>query len=91
MLPVVWSSEALDDLEGIVDYISLRNPAAADRIQALVENAVERMPAHPYIHRPGRVFGTREAIVHPNYIVIYKVESEVIDIVAVLHARQNYP
>ena len=25
------------------------------------------------MYRPGRVSGTREAVVHPNYIVIYRV------------------
>jgi len=34
--------------------------------------------------------GTREAIVHPNYILVYRV-GETIDILAVLHARQQYP
>jgi len=34
--------------------------------------------------------GTREAIVHPNYIIIYRVGDSVI-VVAVMHARQCYP
>ena len=41
-------------------------------------------------HRPARVPGTREAIVHPNYILVYRV-GETIDILAVLHSRQQYP
>jgi plasmid stabilization system protein ParE len=48
------------------------------------------LPDHPFIHRPGRVTGTREAVVHPNYILIYRV-AEQIEILAVLHARQQYP
>jgi plasmid stabilization system protein ParE len=34
-------------------------------------------------------FREREEIVHPNYILIYRV-SEVIEVAAVLHARQQY-
>jgi toxin ParE1/3/4 len=42
------------------------------------------------MHRPGRDPGTREAVVHPNYLIIYRV-GDVIEILAVLHARQQYP
>ena len=43
------------------------------------------------MHRPGRIAGTREAIVHPNYLLIYNIERDAIVITAVLHARQQYP
>lgn len=42
------------------------------------------------LHRPGRIPGTREAVVHPNYILIYRV-AEIIEALAVFHARQPYP
>ena len=43
------------------------------------------------MYRPGRADGTREAVVHPNYLLIYQVVSGTIEIVNVVHARQNYP
>lgn len=89
-LPVLWRPEALHDLRDIVGYISDRNADAADRLGIAIRHAAERLPEHPYMHRPGRVAGTREAIVHPNYILVYRV-AENIDILAVLHARQQYP
>ena len=45
----------------------------------------------PYLFRPGRVSGTRERVVHPNYIVVYQVGDDAIDILRVLHSRQRYP
>lgn len=45
----------------------------------------------PYLFRPGRVPGTREYVVHPNYIVVYQVGDEMIDILRVLHSRRQYP
>jgi len=89
-LPLIWRPEARHDLHEITGYIADRNPAAAERIGTAIENTAERLPDHPLIHRPGRVPGTREAIVHPNYILVYRV-GETIDILAVLHARQQYP
>ena len=41
--------------------------------------------------RPGRIGGTREIVAHPNYIIVYRVQTDRIDIVSVLHARQEYP
>lgn len=90
-LAVVWSDDATTDFLDILDYIAERNVAAADRLEAMVQHAADRLPDHPYMHRPGRVPGTREVIVHPNYILVYRVGTQVIDILAILHARQQYP
>lgn len=87
---LVWTDEAANDLLGILDYIGARNAAAAARLNAAMRHTADRLPDHPYLHRPGRVPGTREAIVHPNYILVYRV-GETIEIAAVLHARQHYP
>ncbi|KPX36343.1 type II toxin-antitoxin system RelE/ParE family toxin [Pseudomonas ficuserectae] len=84
---VEWLPQALEALEEIAGYLAERNPYAAEQMQA----TVEALPLHPYIHRPGRVPGTREAVVHPNYLVVYRVGTERISIVDVLHARQEYP
>lgn len=91
MLPLVWGAEALRDLEQIIGYIADRNVAAAERLQDAIEYTAGQLPAHPYLHRPGRVPGTREAVVHPNYVLVYKVGAAEIDVLAVLHARQQYP
>lgn len=91
MQRVAWTTRALDDLDVLTDYIADRNFAASERIRSLIEDAAERLPHHPFAHRPGRVPGTREAVVHPNYIIIYSVGLDLITIIAVLHARQQYP
>jgi toxin ParE1/3/4 len=56
----------------------------------MMQRTAEQLPAHPYMYGPRRIAGTREAVVHPNYVLVYTVR-EVIEIVAVLHARQQYP
>ncbi|TSD86323.1 type II toxin-antitoxin system RelE/ParE family toxin [Mycobacterium sp. KBS0706] len=91
MLPVSWSAESFADLEQILGYIAERNPAAADRLLAISAETAERLSEHPYLYRPGRVAGTREGVIHPNYIIVYRVGPSVIDIMSVLHARQAYP
>ncbi|MET0360572.1 MAG: type II toxin-antitoxin system RelE/ParE family toxin [Sphingobium sp.] len=91
MLPVVWRASALRKLESVIDYIEAYNPAAAERIGAAVRHTADHLPDHPYMYRPGRVAGTREAVVHPNYVLIYRVRVDSIQILAVKHTRQQYP
>lgn len=90
MLTLIWHAEALDDLERILGFIEAQNPAAADRTGNAIRHTADRLPDHPYIYRAGRVPGTREALVTPNYIIVYQVTA-VIEILAVKHTRQHYP
>lgn len=91
MLLVEWRPKARKFLWRILDYIGDRNPHAADRLYESIETATEALPGHPSLYRPNRVPGTREIVVHPNYLVIYRVTSSPLEILDVLHARQEYP
>ena len=53
--------------------------------------SIEPARSHPEIGRIGRAPGTRELIAHPNYLVIYRVLPDAIDVADVVHARQQYP
>ncbi len=91
MQAVRWTDEATTDLVEIIDYIEQRNPLAAEALLAIILRTVEGLPSAPYLFRAGRVTGTRECVVHPNYVVIYLVGTDAIDVLRVLHARQEYP
>ena len=91
MLPVVWAREALDDASSIADHISDNNPAAADRMTEIIFGSAEVLGQYPYVYRPGRTDGTREAIIHPNDILVYRVETHQIRTVNVLHTARRYP
>ncbi|RMM06892.1 hypothetical protein ALQ84_200286 [Pseudomonas caricapapayae] len=87
---VEWRPEARADLWSILNYITDQNPMAAERLNQTIEAATTALPQHPYLYRFGQVSGTREMVVHPNYVVVYRVTDR-IEIVNVLHARQQYP
>ena len=84
---------ALEDRDAIMDYIAQDNPAAAvdldDEFEAKAQQARER----PTLYRPGRVKGTREIVVRPNYVMVYRVEDkgDTIAVLRVLHAAQKWP
>jgi toxin ParE1/3/4 len=91
-VPVLeWREAARADLLAIVDYISDDNPDAAQRLKDEIEAKAAKLPDHPKLYRSGRVAGTREMVVRPNYLVIYSEDAQVVTILRVLHAAQQWP
>jgi len=43
------------------------------------------------MYKPGRVAGTREMVVRPNFIVVYAEDAETVFVLRVLHAAQQWP
>ncbi len=91
MLQVLWRASARANLVSIIQAVATQNPGAARRLREVIEASVLPAAEHPYLYRTGRVAGTREIIAHPNYIVVYKVMANHIEVVNVFHARQEYP
>lgn len=89
-LPIHSHDDAIADLLDIGSYIAVRDPQAARRLRGRLEFIVESVAEPPYLHRVGRVSGTREIVAHPNFIVVYQVTDR-IEITSIVHARQNYP
>ena len=86
-----WKATAIADLLAIIDYISDDNPDAAQALKDEIEAKTSRLLEHPQMYRVGRVDGTREMVVRPNYIVIYSDDPSSIVILRVLHAAQQWP
>ena len=86
-----WKATASADLLAIIDYISDDNPDAAQALKDEIEDKVARLPKHPQMYRAGRVDGTREMVVRPNYIVVYAETPDTLATLRVLHAAQQWP
>ncbi|MDU8541743.1 type II toxin-antitoxin system RelE/ParE family toxin [Pseudomonas syringae group sp. J248-6] len=78
------------NLQQILSYIADRTVRAASELGMAIEVATLALPQHPYLYRHGLAPRTREIVVHPNYLVVYKLTDR-IEVLAVLHARQVYP
>ncbi|MQA20982.1 type II toxin-antitoxin system RelE/ParE family toxin [Rugamonas rivuli] len=91
MLPIRWQTEAQADLATILAYIAERNQQAATDLYNEIDRAVSQLPHHPNLYRPGRVADTREMVVHSNYVIVYRVGTTAIEILSVMHTRQQYP
>lgn len=86
----VFAEPAAKDLAGIIEYISLDNPAAAQKVFRAIAGTVEHLADFPEIGRAGRLPNTREITV-PSlpYLVVYQVEAGQITIVAVFHEARD--
>ena len=91
MLNLIWRETARQDVVEIFEFIAERDVKAALSLKDRIEATAERLTNHPYMFRAGRMPGTREALVHPNYLLIYSVGAEAVEVINVLHSRQQYP
>lgn len=91
MLVVRWTDEAILDLVEVIGYIEERDSIAAATLHDDIVQTAERLGFMPFLYRPGRVPGTREVVVRPNYLLVYQVGDGTLDVLRVLHARQQYP
>jgi len=73
------------------NYISDDNPNAAQTLKDEIENKVANLAENPRLYKTGRVSGTREMVVRPNYIVVYKEAAHVVSVLRILHAARQWP
>ena len=86
-----WTHDAVDDRRAIYDYVEADNPRAALTLDELFSDRVQHSIDHPGLGRVGRITGTRELVVHKNYILIYDTTAEQVRNLRVLHAARQWP
>ncbi|WP_344762399.1 type II toxin-antitoxin system RelE/ParE family toxin [Actimicrobium antarcticum] len=91
MVRQFWTSEALYDRRAIYDYIETDNPRAALTLDEMLSEKVRHLIDHPELGRIGRITGTRELVVHKNYILIDDTTDELVRILRVLHVARQWP
>ena len=88
---VKWSPEAEADRLDIFEYISARDPAAAEKLNATFDRAVNRIRRFPLSAREGKLVGSRELIPHPSYRIVYEIRGDVLWISAIFHTSRQWP
>ena len=86
---IKWTKTALASFDEIAGYIAKDNPARATSCVWELQAAVTKLQAHPGMGRAGRVPGTRELVLHKNYIAIYRVRGDDVEILRLHHVARN--
>ncbi|GMU84294.1 MAG: hypothetical protein AMXMBFR47_41640 [Planctomycetota bacterium] len=92
---VVWTTGALDDLDGIAAYIALDSSAHAAAVVSRILECSLSVADFPLAHRPVPELGddaVRQRIVY-SYRLIYRVLQDAgrIEILAVIHGARLLP
>jgi len=88
-MSIKWTRAALASVDEIAGFIAKDNPTRATSFVLELQAAVTQLQAHPGMGRAGRVPGTRELVLRKNYIAIYRVRSDDVEILRLHHAAQN--
>jgi toxin ParE1/3/4 len=83
-----WTNRALGRLDEIASYIAKDNPTRATTFVKELRNKVDILKSHQ-LGKAGRVFGTKELVLHRNYLAVYRVKDDEVQIITILHTAQN--
>jgi addiction module RelE/StbE family toxin len=89
---LIYSEQALADLERLADFLLAADPAAASETIGLIEEAVQILRRHPMMGRPVE-HGLRELVIsrgRTGYLALYSIEqeAEAVLILAIRHQRE---
>ena len=87
-----YTDYARDNLVKIRSYIAQHNPQAANRVINHIHQQAQLLSDYPSLGKQGRCEGTRELVIslYP-YIVAYRVYSEEVQILAIIHTSTFWP
>lgn len=91
MLKVCKTDRFLTDLETVVLFIAQDNVLAAIEMEQHLHSQVDCLADPNFPRRKGRVRGTLELVVHPNYVVVLQQNSTTVTALNLLHVARQYP
>ena len=86
---IKWTKTALASVDEIAGFIAKDNPTRVTSFVLELQTAVTKLQAHHGMGRVGRVPGTRELVLHKNYIATYRVRGDDVEILRLHHAARN--
>ena len=93
MTPIVWSPQALRDIESIRTYIAEDSPRVAELVVGRIIKAVERLRIFPESGRkvPERDDPEIREVIEAPYRVVYRVRAGTVEIATVFRASRLFP
>jgi len=87
---IVWADSARRDLDDAIAFLEQRSRSGADRVGERIVSVVALLERFPRLAPASRHRGLRQLVItRTPYIVVYRVETDQVEIRAVVHARQK--
>lgn len=92
-MKTIWTEPAEQDRNNIFEYIAADNPDAAVEMDELFSIAALNLEVSPYMGHPGQIPGTREFVVHKNYLLVCEVNATAhqVQILSLVHKTKQWP
>ena len=83
-----WTRRALGRLDEIAAYIAKDSPTRATSFVRELREKVNILQEHQ-LGKPGRVYGTKELVLHMHDVAVYGIKDDEVQILTVLHTAQK--
>ena len=87
-LKLRWTRRALGRLDEIATFIAQDSPKRATTYVRELRDKVDSL-ASKQLGKPGRVYGTKELVLHKHYMAVYRLKDNEVHILALLHTAQR--
>ena len=93
MTQIIWSPQALRDMEAIRAYIAEDSPRVAELVVGRIVKAVERLEAFPESGRqvPERNEPEIREVIESPYRIVYRMRAGAVEIATVFRASRLFP
>lgn len=93
MTDLIWSPQALSDVEEIRAYIAADSPTYADLTARRIVAAVERLRAFPDSGRmvPERQSPEIREVIAGRFRIVYRRKAQAVEIVTVFRGSREFP
>jgi addiction module RelE/StbE family toxin len=90
---IVWTSQAIEDVEAIRAYIARDSAWYGARLTEQILEAIERAAEFPLAGRVVPEMGRTSIreIILGNYRIVYRVGADIMEIATVFHASRSFP
>lgn len=91
MMKVFWTDTSVNQLSAIYNYVAQNSPQYAQRLIQRITKRSEQIAKFPFSGRIVPEFETQKMreVIEGNYRIIYYIKSEQIDIIGVVHCKEQ--
>jgi len=93
VLPLRWTDRAVLDLAGIAEFISRTSAIYAEGVVAHIDYRLQLLRSNPQMGKCAQEaidLDVRELVIE-NHRVFYRVQADAIELLAIVHSRQQTP
>lgn len=71
--------------------VAEEGPQGAAMLSVAIQSKTARLETQPKLCKAGRVRGTRECVITENYLLVYRIRGNDVQILRMLHTRRQWP